>query len=245
MKFILLIFFGVTLTKSIAQTIQLHYDPRHTIDPKHTTKNFATLYFEYFKNQDSGKSSIKPGSFLMKMQADFKGEKCNIGQFYMQLSQTFRCWKPKIFVNIEYSGGLGVTEPKQYSFYIINKYSLGVSYPFKWGEAYMTSVLNYKYLPYNKPSHDFLYTLYWWKGLWNYRAEFLGDFSIWTENKTHGDSYTQNLSGKRFSFFAEPQFWYNMNKAFAFGTRLNLNYHVLTKDDIFQIYPAIAIRCKL
>lgn len=228
-----------------SQTLQLHYDARHTIDPKRNTKNFPTLYFEYFKTQDSGKSFIKPGSFLLKMQADFLGEKNNMGKFYMQVSQSFRFWKPKIFLDLQYSGGLGITEPKQYSYYITNTFSLGLSYPFKWGNTYLSSVLNYKYIPYIKPSHDVLYTLYWWKGLWNYKAEFAGDFSIWTENKNHGDDNTKDLSGKRFSFFAEPQFWYNINKTFALGTKVNMNYHVLTTEDILQVYPTIAVKCKL
>jgi hypothetical protein len=30
--------------------------------------------------------------------------------------------------------------------------------------------------------------------------------SIWTENKNNGYDYTKDLRGKRFSFFAEPQF---------------------------------------
>jgi len=245
MKFLMLTFFCLGSYLAFSQTLQLHYDIRHTIDPKRNSKNFPTLYFEYFKNQDSGKSFIKPGSFLLKTQADFIGEKNNIGKFYIQVSQSFRFWKPKIFLSLQYSGGLGVTEPKQYSYYLVNTYSAGVSFPFKWGNAYLSSVLDYKYVPYNKPSNDFLYTLYWWKGLWNYKTEFSGDFSIWTENKNHGDDLTKELTGKRFSFFAEPQFWFNINKAFALGTKINMNYHVLTTDNIFQVYPAIALKCKL
>ena len=61
-----------------------------------------------------------------------------------------------------------------------------------------SSVLNYKYIPYIKPSHDVLYTLYWWKGLWNYKAEFAGDFSIWPENKNHGNDNTKDLREKDF-----------------------------------------------
>jgi hypothetical protein len=241
----MLTFFCFINYYTFSQTLQLHYDIRHTIDPKRNSKNFPTLYFEYFKNQDSGKSFIKPGSFLLKTQADFIGEKNNIGKFYIQVSQSFRLWKPKIFLSLQYSGGLGVTEPKQYSYYLVNTYSAGISYPFKWGNAYLSSVLDYKYVPYSKPSNDFLYTLYWWKGLWNYKTEFSGDFSIWTENKNHGDDLTKELTGKRFSFFAEPQFWYNINKVFALGTKINMNFHVLTTADIFQVYPTIALKCKL
>ncbi len=245
MKLLMLSFFCFTCYFSFSQTLQLHYDMRHTISPKRNSKNFPTLYFEYFKNQDSGKSLIKPGSFLLKTQADFTGPKSNIGKFYIQMSQSVRFWKPKIFLSLQYSGGLGVTEPKQYSFYIQNAYSAGLSYPFKSGNAYLTTVLYYKYVDYSKPSNDFLYTLYWWKGLWNYKAEFSGDFSIWTENKNHGDDATNFLTGKRFFFFAEPQFWFNINKTFALGSKINMNYHVLRPDNVLEVYPTLAIKCKL
>ena len=234
-----------TCYTSFCQSLQLHYDLRHTVDARRNPKNFPSVYFEYFKNQDSGKSFIKPGSFLFKMQADFLGEKANAGKFYMQVSQSFRCWRPKIFLHLQYSGGAGITEPRQYSYYILNAFSAGLSYPFRWGNAWMTGVLDYKYISYAKPSHDLFYTLYWWKGLFNYKAEFAGDFSVWTENKNHGDDVTKNFRGKRFYFFAEPQFWYNVNRTLAFGTRINCNYHVLTTEDVFQVYPSLAVRCKL
>jgi Domain of unknown function (DUF5020) len=245
MKFPIFILFAGFFSSICAQSLQMHYDARHSLDPKRNTKNFSTLYFEYFKNQDSGKSFIKPGSFLLKMQADFIGEKNNMGKFYMQVSQSFRFWKPKIFLSLQYSGGLGITEPKQYSYYILNTFSAGLEYPFKFHKAYLSSVLDYKYVGYNKPTHDVLYTLYWWRGIWNYKAELAGDFSIWTENKNHGDDFTKTLKGKRFSFFAEPQFWYNTDKVFSIGTKVNMYYHVLTTDNVFQVYPTAAIRCKL
>lgn len=231
-----------------SQTLQLHYDMRHTIAPERNLKNFPTLYFEYFKTQDtdSSKKFINPGSFLLKMQSDFIGEKNNMGKFYMQVSQSFRCWEPKIYINLQYSGGLGITEPqREYSFYIQNTYSIGISYPFKWHNAYMAAVLNYKYVPYKKASHDFLYTLYWWQGLFNYKSEFSGDFSLWSENKSHGDVFTNNMKGKRLSFFAEPQLWYNLGSIFSVGTKVNMFYHINTIEDVFEIYPTIAIRFKI
>ena len=245
MKWLQIVMYCTISNMLFSQTLQLHYDTRHSLDPKYASRNFATVYFEYFKAQDSGKAFIKPGSFLLKMQADFSGQKNNIGQFYMQVSQSFRFWQPKVFINLQYNGGLGVTEPRQYSYYITNTYSVGVSYPFKWGSAYMSSVLNYKYLSYDKASRDFLYTLYWWRGLWNYKGELSGDFSIWTENKNHGDDNTKDLRGKRFYFFAEPQMWYKVKGAFSLGTKLNMYYHVLRPDNRFNVYPTIAFKCKL
>ena len=245
MKYIIAFLFCFCFAATFCQQLQLHYDARHTIDPSHNAKNFATLYFEYFKEQDSGKAFFKPGSFLLKMQADFLGEQSNMGKFYMQVSETFRLWQPKVFLNVQYSGGLGITVPKEYSYYINNTFSLGLAYPFKWKNAYLSSVINYKYIPYKKSSSDFLYTLYWWKGLSNYKQEFSGDFSIWTENKNHGDDFTKDMHGKRFFFFAEPQYWYNLNKQFSVGTKMNMYYHVYTNQNLFEVYPTIGIKYKL
>jgi hypothetical protein len=220
-----------------AQNLQLHYDARHSLDPKRNPRNFPTLYFEYFKSKDSG-------SFLIKTQADFIGDRNNIGKFYMQVSHSFRFWKPKIFLQLEYSGGLGIAEPGAYGYYINNAFSLGIAHPFQWKGAFLNAYACYTYSPFKKASHDVLYSFYWFKGFFNYKLEFAGDFSIWTRNKNRGDEYTMHLSGKRFYFFAEPQFWFNLDKKTALGTRINMYYHVYMDDNIFQAYPTLAIKYK-
>lgn len=255
------LFFSGTL---LAQNLQLHYDLRHSTDPAHNPNNFPTLYFEYFKSRDTGSATssaprrpgdpisgrtgsffIQPGSFLFKTQADLLGAKNNIGKFYCQVSQSFRCWKPRIYLSLQYSGGLGVTEPKQYSYYINNTFSAGPEYLFQWKGVWLNSALYYRYVPYDRPSGDLLYTLYWWKGLMHYKLELAGDFSIWTENKNHGDAYTAGQKGKRFFFFAEPQIWYTINKSLALGSKVNTYYHVNTTANLLQVYPTIAVKCKL
>ncbi|KAA6333587.1 hypothetical protein EZS27_018014 [termite gut metagenome] len=179
------------------------------------------------------------------MQADMSGQKNNIGKAYIQVTQTLRMWEPKIFLHFSYSGGLGVTEPKQYSYYIVNTFAAGAAYNIQWKGFWLSNVLDYKYVPYTRSTHDLLYTLYWWKGLYNYKVEFAGDFSIWTENKNHGDDDTKDMHGKRFSFFDEPQLWYNVSNRWAVGTKINMFYHVNTTDNIFQVFPTIAIKYKL
>ena len=228
-----------------AQNLQLHYDLRHTVDPGQNPHNFPTLYYEYFKARDSGTAFIKPGNFLLKTEADMLGEGNNIGKFYLQVSQSFRCWKPKIFLQLQYSGGAGITDPKQYSYYITNTYSAGAEIPFHWKGAWLSSVLDYKLVTYIRPTNDFIYTFYWWKGLLNYKLELAGDFSCWTENKKHGDEATAGQSGKRFFFFAEPQIWYNLNHTIAVGSKLNCYYHVNTTANTFEAYPTLAIKAKL
>jgi hypothetical protein len=106
-------------------------------------------------------------------------------------------------------------------------------------------VLDYKYVPYAKPSSDFLWTFYFYKGLFKYRCELLGDFSFWTENKNHGDVMTQSQNGKRFFLYGEPQFWVRVLGGLSLGARMNIYYHINTTNDSWQVYPAAGIRWKL
>jgi Domain of unknown function (DUF5020) len=93
------------MAPSKAQKIQLHYDTRHTVDPEINTNNFLSISFEYFKELDS------LGSFLFKMQSDLKGPSGNIGQTFIQISQNLKFWNPKVYLSLNYSGGLGVAPP--------------------------------------------------------------------------------------------------------------------------------------
>lgn len=215
-----------------AQNLQVHYN------------RYPILYFEYWKARDSGNAFIKYGGFLLKTEADLNGSGQNMGKFFCQVTQSIRGWKPKIFLQLGYSGGAGITEPKQYSYYITNTFQAGAEIPFVWQGAIFSSVLDYKYVAYSRPSSDPIYTLYWWKGLFHYKLELAGDFSTWTENRNHGDAATGGESGKRFFFFAEPQIWVNLTKSLAVGSKVNLYFHVNTTSDVFQVYPTIAIKIK-
>jgi len=241
MKFFFLVVIVCTSEQIISQKLQLHYDLRHSVDPKHTSKNFPTLYFEYFKSMDSGNSFVKPGSFLLKTQADFFGTANNIGQFYMQVSQSFRCWRPKIFVQLQYSGGLGIAEPGSYGFYISNAFSVGLGHPFQWKNAWFNVYACYTYNNFKKPSNDILASFYWWKGLLNYKIQLAGDMNLWTINKDHGDPFTAGLHGKIIAAYGEPQLWYNLTKDLSVGSKLNLYFHVLTNKDRLQAYPTVAV----
>jgi len=86
----ILFFFSIPL---FSQNLQLHYDLRHTIDPAHNSRNFPTIYFEYFKSQNDTTSFIKTGSFFLKAEDDLQGDGGNIGKAFIQTSQSFRFWK--------------------------------------------------------------------------------------------------------------------------------------------------------
>jgi hypothetical protein len=73
--------------------------------------------------------------------------------------------------------------------------------------GYYSMVLDYKYVPYAKPSADFLWTFYFYKGLFKYRCELLGDFSFWTESqKSRGCPDAESRRQEIFPY-GEPQFW--------------------------------------
>ena len=244
MKYLLLFSLSIFSTNLFSQSLQLHYDFRHSIDPTHNSRNFPTLYFEYFKSQNDTSSFIKPGSFLIKIESDMQGPNDNVGKSFIQASQSFRLWKPKIFLSLQYSGGLGVTEPKQYSFYIANAFSAGPSYPFQWKGAYFNAALYYNYNMLKRPSNDLMLSFYWGKGFWNYKVEFAGDFELYTLNRNTGEDFTKNLRGKTVSFFGEPQVWFRVLGNFSMGSKIILYYHVITSENLFETYPTIAARVK-
>jgi hypothetical protein len=245
MKYFLLLAIVLGCLHTQSQNVQLVYDLRHSVDPANNQKNFPSLYFEYFKSQDSGRAFIKAGSFLFKMQVDAAGPGTNTNKMYFQVAQTLRLWKPKVFLHLSVSGGLGVTEPKQYSYYILTTFAAGVAWPFQWRRGFYSIVLDYKYVSYAKPSSDLLWTFYFYKGLFNYRFELLGDFSFWTENKNHGDNIADAQTGKRFFLYGEPQLWRRLVGAFSIGMRLNIYYNVNDHENRWQVYPAIGFRWKL
>jgi hypothetical protein len=238
MKYFLIFVLDFLPSILCAQTLQLHYDLRHTIDPAHNPANFPTVYFEYFKSKDTS------GAFFIKSEADLNGASHNIGKFFTQVSQSFKFWHAGIYAQLQYSGGLGIAEPGSYPYYINNAFSLGAVYPFGWEGAWFSTSLSYTYNAFKKPSNDILYSLYWGKGFWNYRFEFSGDAELYTLNKNTGDGLTSGLSGKRVSFFSEPQIWFRIHRGFALGSKINMYYHVLTTENLLQIYPTIAARFK-
>lgn len=220
-----------------SQNLQLHYDLRHTLQPDANKANFPSLSFEYFKAADS----LNHGSFLFKMQADFTGQHYNVGQVYTQLTQTLRFWKPKIFLSLNYSGGLGAT-PDGYGFYLSNTLGAGVAYPFQWKGAWFSASVLYRYSVFNVPSHDPQVTVYFGRGFWHYKLLVAGSFVGWTENRNQGNAYTADLSGKKTAFYADPQLWLTVRKGLAVGTRINLFYHILSPNGVLQAYPTLGAK---
>jgi hypothetical protein len=220
-----------------AQNLQVHYDPRHSLDPAVNPRNFVSITFEYFKQIDT----LGTGSFLLKTQADLKGSQGNVGQVFIQLSQTLRFWKPKVYLSLNYSGGLGIANDV-YGYYLANSFAIGMSYPFQWNGAWFATAFVYRYNVFRKPSFDPQFTFYFGKGFFNYKIFVAGSFVFWTENRDRGEDYTQGLYGKKFAFFGDPQIWFGVAKGLSVGTRINVFYHLITNDDKIQVYPTVGVK---
>lgn len=235
MKNCLICFFFLLSYPIWAQQLQFHFDFRHTIDPKINRTNYPSLTFEYFKANDT------IGSFLLKIQNDFNGEQKEMGQTFLQVSKSLRYWKPKVFLTLSYSGGLGIAPPS-YGFYINNAFGMSLSYPFQWKGTWITTQFGYRYNAFSKPSHDFQLVFYFWKGLINYKLQISGSIVSWSQNRDLGTNFTEGMSGKKFAFFGDPQIWWKLGSKVSVGSRFNLFYHVLTDDHTLQFYPTIGIK---
>ncbi|WP_080054646.1 DUF5020 family protein [Spirosoma aerolatum] len=235
MKTLLLFFFCLIMLAGQAQQLQLHYDFRHSLDPTLNRTNFTSLSFEYFKNNDS------TGSFLLKMQTDFSGENNNIGQLFVQVSRNLRFWRPKVYLALTYSGGLGVAPPS-FGYYLTNTFGLGAAYPFQWRGAWFSTSLVYRYNAFPKPSYDPQLTFYFGKGFFNYRLMIAGSLVAWSENRNQGNDFTKGLAGKKVAFFGDPQCWVKVGKTVSVGSRINLFYHTLTNENRIQVYPTLALK---
>jgi hypothetical protein len=237
MKYLLFSIVLFISTNAFSQNLQLHYDFRHSIDPKLNPVNFPSFSFEYFKNIDT----VGTGSFLFKIQADMKGKDKNMGQIFTQLSQTLRFWKPKLYLSLTYTGGLGVT-PTSYGFYLNNSFGAGIAYPFQWRGAFLSASLSYRLNVYEKPSHDPQFIFYFGKGFFKYKIWVAGSIVSWTENRDQGIDYTKGLTGKKFAFFGDPQIWFKVKGGFSVGSRVNLYFHLLSNDNHLQVYPTFGTK---
>jgi hypothetical protein len=237
MKLILFSVFIVYSAMAFSQNLQMHYDFRHTVDPQTSPVNYPSFSFEYFKNIDT----VGTGSFLIKLQADLNGKNNNTGQVYTQLSQSLRFWKPKIYLSLNYSGGLGVTQ-SAFGYYLSNSYGMGISCPFQWRGAWVATSLILRYTAFDLPSYDPQMTIYFGRGFLNYRIFTSGSFVFWTQNKNQGIESTKDLHGKKFAFFGDPQFWFRIKNKLSVGTRVNVYFHIYTMENKVQLFPTIGLK---
>jgi hypothetical protein len=237
MKISLIFLFMLTEILIFGQELQLHYDFRHSVDPKLNDKNFSWINFKYFKKIDT----LGTGDFLFEVQTFLNGKDKNIGQAFIQAAQNIKFWKPKVYLYLYYSGGLGAT-PTSFGYYIANSYSVGVTYPLTYAKTWLSFSLLYRYSALANPSHDPQMNIYIGGALMNYRLMYSSTFVIWAPDRDNGFPDNIGKSGKMVSFFADPQLWYSLGKGLSIGSRVSLFYHVLNDENRMMAYPTIGIK---
>jgi hypothetical protein len=221
----------------LSQNLQLHYDLRHSLDPKLNSKNFPSFSFEYFKNIDT----LDHGSFLLKLDSRLDGKESNTGQVFTQISQSIKFWNPKIYLSVTYSGGLGVTTTN-YGYYLSNSFGIGPAYTFQWNGAWVSVCTYFRVNMFDKPSYDPQVTLWFGKGFINYKIYIAGSFVFWSQNRNQGDDATRDMRGKKIAFFGDPQIWFRIKNGFSAGSKINVYYHLLSDNSQIKLYPTLGLK---
>jgi len=216
------------------QDLQLHYDWRHTIDPRNNARDFPAVTFKSFK-------AMEFGSFLLKLEANLDGAQRNVSKGYVEVSQTLRFWKAPIFALGEYTGGLGLFDEAGGGYYIANAYIAGAAYPFKWNGGWANVSLGYKHTNFRRASHDPQMTLYWGRPLGR-RWAFASTGVYWTQNQNHGDDFTAGLTGKRASFLIENEMWWRAVGLVSVGSEVRVSRNVYATDGRLLVYPTLGVR---
>jgi hypothetical protein len=217
-----------------AQELQLHYDWRHTTDPRTNARNFPSLAFKSFK-------ALPFGSFLLKLEADLDGSRHNVSKGYLEISQTLRFWPAPIYAFGEYSGGLGVFGGGAGGFHIDNGYHVGAAHPFKWQGGWANVSLAYRYTNSPRPSHDPHASLYWGRpfgGRWAVASTTV----LWTQNRDRGDERSAGLTGKRKAFLVENEIWWRAAGPISIGSNVRISRNVYATDGRVVVYPTTGVR---
>ena len=210
-----------------AQNLQLHFDPRRSIYGKDDfQKNYLTATFEMFKPD-------KWGSTFMFVDFDFSSDKGNMGLVYGEIARDFKIDGFALMPHLEFNGGLGN------GFIIDNAYLVGLSYPFKAGNFFMSTYAAYKLNAFKKNSHDVQWTLTWTGNFLDNKLTLSGFADIWTQDKRDIQGNSLN-DGKKVVFLSEPQIWYNLTEHFSMGSEIELSYNFYR--DKFYAIPTVAAK---
>jgi hypothetical protein len=224
----------MTARAAPAQDLQLHYDWRHTVDPRNNARNYPSLTFKSFK-------ALELGTILLKLEANLEGTQHNLSQSYLEVSQTVRFWKAPVYALGEYSGGLGLFDGGSGGFYIANAYLLGVAYPFKMNGSWASASVAYKHTNFSRASHDPQATLYWGRPVGS-RWAFASTGVFWTQNRNHGDELTASLTGKEGAFLVENEVWWRAFGLVSLGSEIRVSRNVYVTDGRLLVYPTLGIR---
>jgi hypothetical protein len=225
------VFLLFTVT-TVAQNIQLHFDPRHALHKDVFNKNYLTATFEMFKPD-------KWGSTYGYIDFDFNQSKGNIGSAYIEISRDQKIRTLPVMAHVEFNGGVG--SANNFGFSIPNAYLLGVSYTTQVRFVNINIYIAYKYNAFEKVSSDFQWTIRWTTHLFDNKFTISGFLDIYTENyyrfKPVGET-----NRKKIVLVSEPQFWYNVTSSLSFGTEIEISNNFIAGTNKVYINPTIAAK---
>jgi len=214
---------------AFAQNVQLHYAPRHGVDPKNFSDNLMVTTLEMFKPD-------KWGSTFAFVDMTYGGAKGGVSSAYWEIARDLKFWDAPVAAHIEYNGGTVEGFPGA----IPNAYLVGASYSLPLGKAFMSTYVAYKYHAFQKQSNDIQWTVTWSLNLLDDKFSVVGFADLWSENKNRFKSPGED--GKKAVFLAQPQFWYNVNTNLSLGTEIEISneFHPITYD--FYCIPTLAAK---
>ncbi len=200
-----------------AQNLQLHYDFGNG-------RKYLTSTIEMFKPDNYGNTF-----FFVDFNYNAQGPQ----EGYWEIAREFQKWKAPIAFHVEYNGGLHADNNLALQFN--NAYLLGAAYSWN-AEDYskgFTFQALYKYIQGNVSPNNFQLTGVWYLNFLNDKMTFTGFADFWRE--------TQQSINTKYIYNAEPQLWFNINKSFAVGSEVEVDYNFASIKGL-TIFPTLGVK---
>lgn len=229
-SFILTTFILITIsTHSLSQNLQLHYN--FTNDRQYLTSTIESL------NPDKAGYTF----FFVDMDYDV-GDVVGVSSAYLELSRTLNLGKSPFALHGEYNGGFMQWRDGDQSGAIQfdDAWLAGMEYAWNdssFSKGFIIQTL-YKYIR-EKHNLSFQLTGVWYLNLLQNKVSFLGYGDFWREDFTYDDGKTT-----KYSFYAEPQLWYNFNTQWSAGSEVKITNNFGNVRG-FKAYPTIGVKWTL
>ncbi len=223
MKHLLSVFLTLSILTVHAQEIQVHYD---FLKPR----EYITGTFEIFKPD-------KLGSTFMFTDIDFNRYTGGASLAYFEIARKFNIHNKAIEglnAHIEYNDGLLITKSEEPIGIPINRSVLaGVGFPIKLGNFTLNTSYLYKNIQ-GSNGIDGQFTAVWFQNLFNNKVTLRGFLDVWSQPKNWADK-----NKKTAVLLTEPQFLYNINEHFSFGSELEISRSFVAGTDDLKIFPTV------
>ena len=225
------------------QNLQVHYDFGKAEDDKtgdNKDREFFTTTLEMFRPDAMGSTF-----FFVDFDFNKDSDKGQASVSYMEIARNLKLGNLPVQLHLELNDGTAT--------YIKQAWLIGGSYPFKIGNASLTTTVAYKHYERNKEGLDFQFTQVWFIPLLDGKITLSGFLDIWTTDKDKIEVTTNpvtqqkdvkflGVDGKKVVILTEPQFWYNINDKFSIGTEIELSYNFFTFDEKWKVMPTAAVK---